>query len=223
MTDCSSKKEKKTTRHILTAACVAALGLMVTTGVRAAHGDDIVPPPVPGLLEVEDGNVPFLVGHGVGTQNYVCVPSATSATGVAFSLFTPQATLFDDAGGQLITHFFSPNSDPTVGPPEAGTIRVTWEDSHDTSRVWAFLLQQSSDANFVRPGAVAWLLLKESGVDAGPTGGDRLTKTTFIQRLNTVGGLAPTTGCTKLADLGNKAFVPYSADYFFYKKSPQTN
>jgi hypothetical protein len=107
-------------RHILTAACVAVLGLMVTTGVGAAHADDITPPRVPKLLEVEDGNEVFLVGQGVGTQNYVCAPSATSVTGFAFSLFTPQATLLDGAGEQLITHFFSPNDDPHVAPPEHG-------------------------------------------------------------------------------------------------------
>ena len=185
-------------RHavILTAVCSAALGLMITTGVSAAGADDFTPPRVPDLLEVEDGNVVFLVGHGFGTQNYVCAPSTTSVTGVAFSLFTPQATLFDDAGGQLTTHFFSPNSDPRVGPPEAGTIRATWEDSRDTSRVWAAVLQQSLDRHFVRIDAVAWLLLKTAGVAAGPTGGNRLTKTTFIQRVNTVGGLAPGTGCS---------------------------
>ena len=159
MTDCSSKKGKKSTRHILTAACVAAFGLMVTTGVRAADADRITPPRVPDILEVEDGNEVFLVGHGVGTQNYVCAPSATSVTGFAFSLFTPQATLFDREGRQLITHFFSPNSDPRALPPEAGAIRVTWEDSRDSSRVWAFLLQQSTDERFVQKerGSVALL------------------------------------------------------------------
>jgi len=221
MTDCSSKKEMKTTRLILTTACFA-LGLMLTTGVRAAHADEITPPQVPDGLGVEDGNVPFLIGHGIGTQNYVCATSTTSLTGFAFSLFTPQATLLDDAGDQLITHFFSPNTDPHVQPPEFGTIRVTWEDSRDTSRVWAFLVKQSLDEKFVRKDAVAWLLLKESGVAPGPTGGDRLTKTTFIQRINTAGGLAPTTGCSTFGDVGSRAFVPYSADYIFYKKAPVT-
>ena len=220
MTDRSSQKAKKTTRYILTAACVAALGLMVPTGVRAAHADDIPRPKVPDGLDVEDGNEVFLVGHGVGTQNYVCTTSTTSVTGFAFSLFTPQATLFDDAGDQLITHFFSPNTDPHVQPPEFGTIRVTWEDSRDSSRVWAFLVKQSTDFKFVQKDAVAWLKLQESGVAVGPTGGRRLTKTTFIQRINTAGGLAPATGCSTLGDVGTRAFVPYSADYFFYKKSP---
>jgi hypothetical protein len=204
---------------MLTAACVAAFGLMLTTGVRAAHADEIAPPQVPQPLKVEDGNEVFRVGHGVGTQNYVCAPSATSVTGFAFSLFTPEATLFDDEGNQLITHFFSPNDDPKVAPPEHGTVRVTWEDSRDSSRVWGFVVQQSTDAPFVRSDAVAWLLVQESGVDAGPTGGDRMTKTTFIQRVNTVGGLAPGSGCSTFEDLGRRAFVPYSADYFFYRKS----
>jgi hypothetical protein len=57
------------------------------------------------------------------------------------------------------------------------------------------------------------------GDEEGPTEGDKLTKTTFIQRLNTSGGLAPSTGCSSAADVGNRAFVPYSADYFFYRKA----
>ena len=85
--------------------------------------------------------------------------------------------------------------------------------------MWGFVLQQSTEAPFVRPDAIAWLLVQASGAATGPTGGDRLTKTTFIQRVNTVGGLAPATGCSTFEDLGRKAFVPYSADYFFYKKS----
>jgi hypothetical protein len=59
-------------------------------------------------------------------------------------------------------------------------------------------------------------LLDKAGVQAGPTG-DRLTKTTHIQRVNTVGGVAPPAStCSALADVGKKAFVPYSADYFLY-------
>jgi hypothetical protein len=207
------------TRYILTAARVAVVGLMITTGVRAAHAEDITVPSIPDNLNVDDGNEVFLVGHGVGTQNYVCTTSATSVSGFAFSLFTPEATLFNKEGKQLITHFFSPNSDPTVKPPEAGTIRVTWEDSRDSSRVWAKLLEQSLDERFVQKDAVAWLKLQTVGVDVGTTGQGRLTKVTFIQRLNTAGGLAPASGCSTFEDLGRRAFVPYSADYFFYKQS----
>jgi hypothetical protein len=54
------------------------------------------------------------------------------------------------------------------------------------------------------------------GAEAGPTGGKSLTQTTFIQRLNTSGGSAPSTGCSVAADVGKQALVPYSADYYFF-------
>ena len=220
MADYSSKTKRHTTRRMLIPACLAMVGLILTAGVRADHDDErLKPPRVPDLLEVEDGNVVFQIGHATGTQNYVCAPSATSLTGFAFSLFTPQATLLDGEGDQLTTHFFSPNNDPRVGPSEAGTIRATWEDSRDTSMVWGAVVQQSTDEKFVRHDAIAWLLVKKAGAVAGPAGGDRLTKTTFIQRVNTVGGLAPSSGCSTFEDAGRKVFVPYAADYVFYKKA----
>jgi hypothetical protein len=157
----------------------------------------------------------------VGTQNYVC---KATVNGFAFVLFTPQATLFTDANKEIITHFFSPNplevnTDPSVVADFA--IRVTWQDSTDGSTIWAKLEQMSTDAPFVADGAVAWLLLDVVGAQEGPTGGKTLTPALRVQRLNTSGGLAPKTGCASLADLGREAFVPYTADYFFYKKSSQ--
>jgi len=65
--------------------------------------------------------------------------------------------------------------------------------------------------------AAFWLRVTVVGSENGPTGGDALSKTTFIQRVNTSGGVAPSTGCRSPAGLGNLAFVPYTADYFFYK------
>ena len=44
------------------------------------------------------------------------------------------------------------------------------------------------------------------------------TGTTFIQRVNTTGGKAPSTDG---AFVGQVARVPYTADYFFYR--PSTN
>ena len=184
------------------------------------------PPPVPVKLEVPAGNTLYLKGEAKGTQNYVCLPSAESKTGVAFKLFTPQATLFlplnftgNEFTQQIITHFFSPNPDPL----DNGAIRATWQSSRDTSTVWAATVQDgsSNDPNFVRPGAVAWLLLEKKGTQRGATGGEDLSQTTFVQRLNTSGGLAPTTGCSLPAHIGTTAFVPYTADYFFYKATPK--
>jgi len=56
------------------------------------------------------------------------------------------------------------------------------------------------------------------GSEQGPTGGKVMTKTTFIQRLNTKGGSAPADGCSIDADVGNQKLVPYSADYYFFRK-----
>jgi uncharacterized protein DUF3455 len=101
--------------------------------------------------------------------------------------------------------------------PKGGTPRATWQHSQDTSTVWATMTASSSDPSVVAPGAIPWLLLQAVGAQDGPTGGHKLTATTFIQRLNTSGGVAPSTGCTLSTDVGMKALVPYTADYFFYK------
>ncbi len=229
MKDCNTP-ENQTARRILFIACATALAVAFTVCLpQPAHAHEVTPPPVPADIQVPPGNEAFLKGHGVGTQNYVCLPCGAGtqnpvcqppASGFAWTLFTPQATLFNGQARQVITHFFSPN------PHENGTIRVTWEHSRDTSTVWGVLVQPSTDANFVAPNAIPWLLLKvdpKTGVQDGPTGGDTLTATTFIQRLNTHGGNAPSNGCAAPGDVGKKAFVPYTADYFFYTDHHDTD
>jgi hypothetical protein len=198
--------------RILNVLPAAALAVTFMAVPQAAHAERINPPAVPDNLKVADGSKAFLVGHAYGTQNYICLPTAT---GFAYSLFTPQATLFNDHFKQLITHFFSVN--PNLD--DNGAIRATWQDSRDSSAVWAKVALDgiSTDEKFVRKGAVAWLLLDVVGTQEGPSGGDRLTVTTQIQRLNTSGGVAPSTGCSVSTDVGTKAFVPYTADYFFYR------
>ena len=200
--------------------CPIVLSILFVAAPLLAAEHDITPPPVPADLRVDPGFQPFLKGHGVGTQNYICRPSGS---GFAFVLFTPEATLFADNGKQLTTHFFSPNpfeanTDSTVVADRQ--IRVTWQDSRDTSTVWAKVKQPSTDPHFVAQGAIAWLLLEVVGATDGPSGVGELAATKFVQRLNTSGGLAPSQGCSSLADVGKQAFIPYTADYFFYKKDP---
>ena len=204
----------------LVLAGVAAVAFTVSMSQPAFAGQ-VTPPSVPTDIQVEAGNIAFLVGHALGTQNYVCKPSGA---GVAYVLFTPEATLSGEDGGQVITHFFSPNPfEPNTDPKVVadGTIRATWQ-YRDTSRVWAKVHandETGKGAVTVDPNAIAWLLLDGVGSQKGPTGGDKLFQTTFVQRLKTTGGLAPKTGCSSLTDLGNTAFVPYTADYFFYKSA----
>ncbi|MGH8567639.1 MAG: DUF3455 domain-containing protein [Gammaproteobacteria bacterium] len=209
MTHCKTKSLQSPRHIIRRSASVAALSAALTAGLpQPAYAGDVISPPVPPDLEVPPGNKAFLVGYAVGTQNYVCLPSGP---GFAWSFFGPQATLFNDDEKQLITHFLSPN------PDEGGTPRATWQHSRDTSTVWAIAIASSSDPAFVAPGAIPWLLLETVGAQDGPNGGDKLSETTFIQRLNTGGGVMPASGCTQSTDVGKKALVPYTTDYFFYK------
>ena len=198
-------------------ACAIALAAAAAVSLPA-HAGKVIAPDVPPELRVLDGTHAFLVGHAIGTQNYVCVTSTATTSGVAYVLFTPEATLFNDDGDQLITHFFSPDQDPSDPNTSAtvvadGAVRPTWQHSRDGSTVWAKLHPNGSvPVN----GAVPLLLLDKAGVADGLTGGDILSKTTQIQRLNTTGGTAPARGCSSPADIGHTAFVPYTADYYFY-------
>jgi hypothetical protein len=179
------------------------------------HATRLIPPAVPDKLEVPEGSRAFLLGQGIGTQNYICMPNDS---GFAWTFAGPQATLFNVRDRQNITHFLSPNpSEPSDNPFEEGIPRATWQDSRDTSIVWAMAIASSSDSNFVKPDAIPWLLLEVVGTDTGPTGGNFLTRTTYIHRVLTTGGLVPTTGCDEATDVGTRAFVPYTADYFFYR------
>jgi len=201
---------------------IAILGLMVIGNAHAQNPDKshFAPSPAPDNVKVLDGNKIFLVGHATGTQNYVC---KASGAGFKFVLFTPEATLFDDNGREVITHFFSPNprepnTDTTITADHL--VRATWQDARDGSTVWAAATPDttSTDANFVAFGAVAWLKLTVVGAQDGPTGGRGLSATTFIQRINTSGGVVPLTGCSAAGDVGNEAFMPYTADYVFWEK-----
>src|SRR5262245_49444511 len=122
-------------KQFVLAVLVSSVAL---ASARAEAADRITPPAVPGNLQVGDNAKAFLMGDAYGTQNYVCLPSSTSPTGFAWTLFGPQATLFNDDDEQIITHFLSPN------PVESDTPRASWRHSRDSSTVWAVMTQSSS-------------------------------------------------------------------------------
>ncbi len=184
---------------------------------HAAFAQTVTVPPVPANIEVPEGNQAFLVGHAFGSQNYVCAPDPFVGR-VAWALLHQRRKLLDEQSEQLITHFNSPfsNLSPRKSPASCaprGKIHAT--------RAGCGLRPDASslDPAFVAPGAIPWVLLEVKGRATGPTGGSALIGTTFIHRLNTEGGAAPSTGCDNPQDLGRKAFVPYTANYFFYKKN----
>ena len=225
--------EHRITRRILPIACAAALATAFTVSLpHPAHaGQIILPSNLPMSLVVDQPNHPFLLGKAQGTQNYICttrfdaagnpVLDAAGNPTFAWKLFTPEATLFrDDARDpkQLITHFFSPNPYESNTDPftDFHPIRATWQSSQDTSSVWARTFVAGDSVN-VTAGAVAWLKLTAVGVQNGPDGGDVLAKTTFVQRVNTSGGVAPPADtCDSPQEVGSQAFRPYTADYIFY-------
>ena len=196
-------------RHSRITTPIAALAAaLLVSSAAPLQANVIQRPDVPRDLDPGRGYRPYLVGHAVGTQDYVCLPKGAA---FAWTQYGPQATLFDDDGAQIATHFLSPN------PDEGGTYRATWQHSRDTSAVWAAQAALYSESDYVEPGAIPWLLLEVKGQESGVDGGHRLTDAVFIQRVHTSGGVAPETGCSAAEHVGAKSLVPYATDYYFYK------
>jgi hypothetical protein len=202
-------------RKMMGAMFVLAIAFTMVNQAAA----QVTPPQTPDTIAVPVGNAAFLVGHAFGSQGYTCLPTATGGT--AWNpIARPEATLFSDILGsqfQIITHFQSINENPKQGitPPLSGN--ATWQSSLDSSRVWAVKsagIDAGTDAaSCPNSGSIQCLLLQSVGNKKGPTGGNLLFNTTFIQRLNTRGGAVPTTACT----VGQTQLVPYTADYFFFR------
>ena len=197
-------------RRRRTAYLAALVGAWLASQPIPATARDarLTPPEVPTDLAVSSvTHRLFLIGHAVGTQNYVCIRRLSGE--FAWVPFGPQATLFSDDGEQVITHYLSAN------PDEQGAQRATWQHSKDSSQVWAMMIAETRDAAYVEPGAIPWFLLQVVGDEDGPTGGRKLTKTRYIQRVHTSGGSAPTSGCETI---GARALVPYTTDYYFWSE-----
>lgn len=98
--------------------------------------------------------------------------------------------------------FASARSRGVVGTHYAGP---TWRSVSGSTVVGTVVNGCSPNA-----GAIPWLLLRT----VTATGPGVLARTTFIQRVNTVGGMAPSRAGTAA---GEEARVPYAADYNFYR------
>jgi Protein of unknown function (DUF3455) len=211
------QKNNKTAR--VQSLFMAVLGLVCAFGtVTNAAAQRVTPPTTPIDIAVPEGNSPFLVGHAVGTQGYTCLPTANGGTAWNTTA-RPEATLFTNFFGQqiqIITHFTSINANPKpdVTVPLSGN--ATWQSSFDTSKVWAAAVGHidagTDPASCPNKGAIQCLLLKSLGNKQGTIGGGLLDKVSFVQRLNTKGGSAPTSACT----VGQTQLQGYTADYYFF-------
>ena len=169
---------------------VAAIVAAALPLAPAAHAGPPAPT-IPQEIAVPEGNKPYLVGHAVGVQIYRC---DATADGYRWSFVGPRADLYGDNGKPITTHFAGPR----------------WQASDGSIALGALVRGVT-----VEPTAIPWLLLSATGT-AGADG-DRLAGTTFIQRINTTGGLIPPAEQCNPETVGNVNEVPYAADYHFWK------
>jgi len=124
-----------------------------------------------------------------GVQVYSC---DAAASGPAWAFDAPEARLFDRHGQLAATH--------RAGP--------TWAAVDGSSVLGAKLEAATPD-----PAAIPWLLLRAASHHGGR---GRMADVTYVQRVQTSGGVAPREGCNE-ASLGLVARVPYRAVYCFYR------
>lgn len=142
---------------------------------------------VPAQLAVPGGNQLAFALEAEGVQVYACTANG-AAFGWAFQ--APEATL-SEAKRAAGTHYAGP----------------TWEATDGSKVVGAKLEGVTRD-----PTAIPWLLMRA----ASHAGSGRMGEVTFVQRVRTTGGNAPSGGCDA-AHSGAVARVPYRALYCFYR------
>jgi len=151
-------------------------------------------------LAVPSGNT-FLTAYETsqGFQNYECRPQSSDPNHWVWTLHAPSAVLLGlpEEAKTVGMHFGGVDRGLTPGP--------YWEIGD--SRVRGKLMTSVPNG----PAHIPLLLLEV--VEKGGTG--ILSQATYIQRLETKGGVAPTGDCTPE---GARQAVPYSALYVFYRK-----
>jgi uncharacterized protein (TIGR03118 family) len=168
--------------------------LCAAAAFTAQAGDDNRSPDLPPVCDriaaPADNKVVFHV-FAVGVQIY-------HWDGAAWVFVAPAANLYADANhtGQVGIHFGTPS-----GP--------AWE-MNSGSKV----IEQRVDGCTPDSSAIQWLLLRTLVQE----GDGVLNGVSFVQRVNTVAGVAPS---TPGGFVGEERQVPYTAEYFFYRSTAQ--
>jgi hypothetical protein len=154
----------------------------------------LVKPDVPADIQVADSAVLVAAYAAQGTQIYTCQASGTGdATTYAWSTASvPDATLYDATCTIAATHYAGPHWRANDGSIILGT-KVRGVASATASSVQQLLLSTVPDTG-------------SAGI---------FSPVTAVQRLHTVAGIAPATGCDAV-HLNAMVAVPYTADYYFY-------
>ena len=145
----------------------------------------------PDAVSVPEGNKLKLSLIGSGIQRYEC---AAVDGGYLWKFIAPDAQLSDRRDGPAGHH--------GAGP--------FWQ-ALDGSRVTAVKRAEANGSD----ASIPWLLLEATG----HSGRGAFDDITYIQRVDTEGGLAPEAACAE-ANSGELLDVPYRALYKFYKAAP---
>ena len=166
-------------------------GLFAISSVMSAR--EYVPPPqVPEIIRVPDGQAVLLKALAKGVQIYDCKATPADPVKFAWAFRAPEADLTDEDGRKIGKHYAGP----------------TWE-ANDGSKVVGEVLQK---ADAPKPGAVTRLLLKAQRNEGKGT----FATVTYIQRVDTEGGVAPAAGCDQAHVNTAEARADYRATYYFY-------
>jgi FtsP/CotA-like multicopper oxidase with cupredoxin domain len=167
--------------------------LVIATALMAACADSPRSvPTAPSFAVVKLGTCSELTASGELTFHaYASGVQIYRWNGASWVFVAPRATLYADANGRAV-----------VGSHYAGP---TWESVSGSTVVGAVAKRCTPNAT-----AIPWLLLDATS----STGPGVLQGVTQIQRVNTVGGVAPLAPGSILGDI---AEVPYAAEYFFYR------
>jgi hypothetical protein len=184
-------KTLKTRANTFFGLAIAMMTLLAAPVLNVSATDNRAPETAASLV-VPAGNRVHFHANAIGVQIYVCTQSATDPTKFSWVFKAPEAVLLDNDGNIVGIHYGGP----------------TWESNSGSLVVGARLAGATVD-----PTAIPWLLL--AGVRSEGPG--IFDGTTFIQRVNTVGGLAPTTGADA-AHVGQEVRVGYTAEYYFYRE-----
>src|SRR5215467_7737805 len=147
-------------------AAVGALVLLLGSGLNAlaeGSGTDNRAPEVPAALSVGTTNKVHFHGFGVGFQVYTW-------NGTSWGSAVPDAVLFNGESAVVATHFAGPSWESNSGSLVVGALPPDGIIIMDTN-------------------SIPWLRLKALTAE-GP---GIFANTTYIQRVNTTGGKAPST------------------------------
>ncbi len=177
---------------IRTAIATATVSLIAACGTMTPMMPSYSQAALPATVQVPVGNKVSMETVGVGEITYECRVKAATAGEFEWVFVGPDARLLDRSGKQVGKYY---------GPP------ATWE-SMDGSKLTAVQLAVAPNV----AGSIPLQLVK-----ANPAmGTGAMQGVTFIQRVDTRGGVAPATPCTA-ATVNSKQIVKYQADYIFYK------